>query len=211
MYRSGQQDCKKIVIFSDPLTAEAARYLLTFEEAREVLTAFLETKKSLDEACAKIESVRLEIDEAQRNIHRDGAEVARTLMRAAEAVDWDDHFRRLGMEVHANGYAALQALVTDGLKDSQDRIARVIANFNSDLDARISNLEAAVVGKPVLPVIPPDATDLQRLRLSVRIAIARLRRWSIDVTPPATLASIILLNLALFMEIGLLVRLRLLN
>jgi hypothetical protein len=91
----------------DPLTAEAARHLLAFKEARGILEEYLEAKASFDKnTTAVLEEIRaigLGITQTKTDLVEGSDEIRRAIEQANAVVDWDSQFRKLGSEVHDKG------------------------------------------------------------------------------------------------------------
>jgi hypothetical protein len=73
------------------------------------------------------------------------------------------------------------------VRESESRTLRMCADMISANEVMARNLEAAVLGKPPLPVTPPGASLVRRLRGWILTPFVLVRRWCIDAMPTAIL------------------------
>jgi hypothetical protein len=178
-------------------TAESARIRLTFREMRKLVQSFREGEASFQQAVDKLERVQAATSQSAASVGQASTEIERAVAKAIATLNqdsiWEERFKKLGDEVHFNGYGALAKLVDVHQMSAEARLKTMLLDAVAQVDLRINNLEAAVVGKPPLPALPIDATIGQRTRASVTRNFVRFRRWCIDAMPPLVFFGVALL------------------
>ncbi|MGF7001346.1 hypothetical protein [Paraburkholderia sp. GAS32] len=178
-------------------TAESARIRLTFREMRKLVQSFREGEASFQQAVDKLERVQAATSQSAASVGQASTEIERAVAKAIATLNqdsiWEERFKKLGDEVHFNGYVALAKLVDVHQMSAEARLKKMLLDAVAQVDLRINNLEAAVVGKPPLPALPLDATIGQRIRASATKTFVRFRRWCIDAMPPLVLIGVVLL------------------
>jgi hypothetical protein len=170
----------------DPVVAEATRYLLTFDDARATLEGLREVNASL----AKLE---LAIKTAAEETNRGAAAISTAVQRAVTTPEWEQLVKEISEAVHFNGYVALERLVDSALADSVGKISNLLDAAGATVDLRMRNLEAAVAGKPPIPILAAAPTLWERVCYTTVSACARFRGWCIYAMPTLVLSSTVFL------------------
>jgi hypothetical protein len=178
-------------------TAETARLRLTFREMRKLVQSFSQAETAFHQAVDKLAQVQAAIAQTGLSAAQAQALIEDAVAKAVVAINgdaiWEERFKKLGDEVHFNGYGALETLVNEHRKSSEDRIQKMLIDTVALVDVKINHLAAAVVGKPPLPVLSPDATRGQKVTAWMTTTFARFRRWCIDAMPPLVFFGVVLL------------------
>jgi hypothetical protein len=178
-------------------TAETARLRLTFREMRKLVQSFSQAETAFHQAVDKLAQVQAAISQTGVSAAQAQALIEDAVAKAVVAINgdaiWEERFKKLGEEVHTNGYGALETLVNEHRKSSEERIKKMLTDAVVQVDLRINNLADAAGGKPPLPVLSPDATLGQKVRASMTATFVRFRRWCIDAMPPLVFFGVVLL------------------
>ncbi|MEM5384115.1 hypothetical protein VSR68_11025 [Paraburkholderia phymatum] len=166
-------------MFEEIPTAETTRIRLTFKELRTFVLKFREAEAAFHQAVGELEQTRQAIAKAVADLNQDAI--------------WEERFKRLGEEVHSNGYAALAALVDDTQKAQEQRFSKMLLDSLDRVEELIDNLASAVDGKPPLPTMPHDASIGRKFVVALKRTSVRCRRWCIDATAPARIVTVALL------------------
>lgn len=181
----------------DPRDVEQLRTLLDLDAAQKIQQQQRDILREFRDATALLQAILREMHEARADLGRDLV-ASRTDMR------FDTFLTEMAEAVHNNGYVALETLVNESLKSTKEDLkqalklseattTRIQADSIRAFETLVSNLQAAVAGKPPLPVTPPGRGIFKRVGLALVSALARFRRFCIDAMAPAlTVASITL-------------------
>lgn len=184
-------------MFEEIPTAETARIRLTFRELKTFVLQFREAEASFHKAVGELERTQRSSAQVTESLHHALTEIDQAVAKVVADLNqnaiWEERFKRLGEEVHFNGYAALATLVDDSRNAHEEQFSKMLLNAGDRFEALIENLAAAVDGKPPLPAMPHNASVGQKTIISVKRAFVRCRRWCIDVTAPARIVTIALL------------------
>ncbi len=211
------------------MTLEAARYTRQLRDLQRFEDRLRHINDTLDAKGSGLEGVVVGAVEELRGILRANIDHAQSSSRAyQELIDairaasvtfrgdiedvmkgarLDEFLDKVGEAVHINGYAALDLLVKDELKasnelqdkrwtlakkemttmvvESEKRISKACADLAQAMQVNIHNIEAIAAGKPTLPVSLPGVSFAQRLRTAVLTPIVLFRRWCMDAMAPA--------------------------
>jgi hypothetical protein len=176
----------------DPTSQEVIRYLATFDAAAEILTSFKETEATFQEGIRRLEEVRDQVSTTREEADRAAGQIRKAVLEAKEAANWDRLVAQLSDAVYYNGYVALEKLVDNSLESSVEKIKALLQETTAALDTSIENLQAAVVGKPPLPIAPPGSSATERALVFTRSIWVRFRRWCVDAVPVVAVGCFIL-------------------
>jgi hypothetical protein len=178
-------------------TIETARVALFYKQVIDLAekldatqTAYAQTAEKMAHLIEAVNKQGLLPLQAEQLVEQAVAYVAAMIQ---DDPTWEGRYKKMGEEVHFNGYSALATIVDLQKAEIEKEFKQALAEAVAKVDLQINHLKDAVAGRPPLPVLPPDATLGQKIRWSFATASVRFRRWCISTLPLLVFFGVVLL------------------
>ncbi|WP_109476935.1 hypothetical protein [Paraburkholderia sp. C35] len=186
---------------SDIPTIETARVALFYKQILEITQNLEATQTATAQTAEKLEVLISAV--SKQGVLPEHAKqlIDEAIARVAEMIKddpiWEERYKKMGEEVHFNGYAELATLVEFKKKEIEHNFSTAITDALAAVELQVSHLKDAVTGRSSLPILATESTLGQKIGWHFAKAAARLHRWCISAMPLHVFIVAILLTLML--------------